>query len=445
MYPTEVGNIDSGPVNLVAGCKGSLTLYDHVYGIVRVVQVLDHDSVCVLRVQTTLDEQHQALSFKGLWLNQGAVLLPLDQTAYSVSYSTYWADETKHLISNMTLLDPDLIEIIMPDTYLRTTAKQSQGKGSVDIQNHAWHHLIADMHGNLSVSLIPCDQRTWLMETQAGGEVAQAETSTLQQLFFKSGPPGTDLFSHPWYFDYPGRLHHTPSALILSAGQQDIIRLLTENSDRSSGQFQHRLELSIDEFSRTYSNLIKTIRRTAYHHITLYPRIAFQPSIDPSYEYISAPSTLPIFLIIPPPPPSRTNKTYHAIQTLLRHATSKVLNDLKWHIGDKNTLLIDATSWLPDENDFEPSPHDHQNPLTTTTELMDFTLSESGHVKFAYHLSEHLCQHWKSSRAGKRGGICAFDRYAEYTGDLYLPGHADIEELIEERKVRGIKDWLGMP
>lgn len=334
-----------------------------------------------------------------------------------------------------------MLEVVMPEVYLRTTMNQSQDRASVSMPHRAWYQLIADMYKNTSVSVLPYNHKTLLTKKRLQSSTTQHRILDLQKLFFRSGPLGTDLYSHPWSFSYPSANRRPPTAFILSAGLQDILDLLSLHKDQPKTEYTHTLTLSIDELSRTYSQFIQTIRRTVHRHpVAVAAAEATQLSLhDESYQYISAPSTLPIFLLILPLPSTPTNTTYRALQLLLRHATTKILDDLKFHIGDKNTFILDATSWLTDNDDFDFPP----NLDAEVHDTLQFTLSRTGHVKFAYHLSLHLCRVMRGRLAAIRGG-CAFERRGEYTGNVYLPAQADVEKVIEERKMRGVKDWLGM-
>jgi len=208
----------------------------------------------------------------------------------------------------------------------------------------------------------------------------------------------------------------------------------------SGSHTKHQVTQFTDDFARTYSSFIQTIKRTAYSPASIANRQLvgqreLQNDVDESYLYNSSPSTIPIFIVRQPLPSSLIHPQSRQLEALLHHATSKVLNELKWHIGDKHTFIIDTDGWLEDA-DFEAvaPAGEGDNPASR--------LIQSGHIKFAHHMSVHLC-HYLFDRDASTSE-CPFDRHDEYSGNLYVPGTAGIGKLMEEKKIAEIKEIYGV-
>jgi len=159
-------------------------------------------------------------------------------------------------------------------------------------------------------------------------------------------------------------------------------------------------------------------------------------AVDESFLYNSAPSTVPIFLVLQPLPSSLVSTRTQLMRTLLHHATSKVINELKWHIGDRKTFIVDTAGWLRDQ-DYQQTPEEE-----TASSLPQFSLTQTGHVKFAHHMSLHLCHYLLDRPNGKTN--CPFDRHDDYIGNLYVPETAGIGKLLEEMKVKEMMKIFGV-
>lgn len=159
-----------------------------------------------------------------------------------------------------------------------------------------------------------------------------------------------------------------------------------------------------------------------------------QVPLDESHLYNSAPSTLPIFLVLPPIPSSLLIPHSTKLKVVLHHATSKVIDDLKYHIGDKKTKVIDTAGWLTNSDFTACQPATNDGSWTSASE---FVLNQAGHIKFAHHLSLHLCPYL----GGKE---CPFEKHSEYVGNLVLPGVEDVGRKMEGKRVEKVKELFGV-
>lgn len=309
-------------------------------------------------------------------------------------------------------------------TTMSLSAPQSQMQRSDDQHIVSWPELIERRFASTTMSVLPISNDTCF------SHLCRAQNTMAPQVkdvYFRAGLRGTQLHSRLWS---PTSTRDEPAALVVMLGLEDIDMYLQKNNGT-----KHQATQFIEDFSRSYSNLIQTIRRTAYSSSVLHtmqaPNYNYGAQIDESYLYNSAPSNIPIFLVMPPVSISGAGARPRYIRTLFLQTLQKVVNDLKWRVGDKMTFIINTSGWL-EEKDFD------------LRGLPDFSLSQSGHVKFAYKLSLQLCHYLPDRHAPRGMPQCPFDNHDEYIGNLYVPETAMIGKLIEEKKVMRIKEMFGM-
>lgn len=325
-----------------------------------------------------------------------------------------------------------LVEIMAPTPFLTHTCPHTNS--SIDIFTTwtvDWPSLLQDNFHSSTFSTVPISPNSFL----TSGD----KTILPQTTFFRSGPPNSSLYSHPWTFTSKTS---TPGALILILGLADVEIFLSSSTSHG----KHDFTTFIDTLSRRYSTFIQTLRRTVYSASSLADGRAQNPLnsqngyIDESHLYNSAPSTLPIFIVLPPIPSSLLVGNSRQLKSVLHHAATKTLNDLKWHIGDQKTIIIDTAGWLNDD-DFtlcptDTNPTNNVNPQVTAS---NFSLTQSGHVKFAHHLALHFCPY-----IGGGKEKCPFRKHGEYVGNLVVPEADGVGKVLEQKRVGRIKEVLGI-
>lgn len=326
------------------------------------------------------------------------------------------------LDSDVDVPERRLVEIMAPATLLSYTCPSRVPFDSAPWAVN-WPTFLQDNFHDITVSTLDISSTSCLTSR------CNKTATKPQHTFFRSGPPNTVLNNHLWPFTYTTS---APGALILMLGVPDVEALLATNDPG-----KHGLTSFIDELSYKYSAFIQTVRRTAYSPSSLANMNgrSKQVPLDESHLYNSAPSTLPVFLVLPPIPSPLLIPHSTKLKSVLHHATSKVIDDLKWHIGDKKTMIIDTAGWLTD-SDFTACQPTLANDETQIS-VSDFVLSQAGHIKFAHHLSLHLCPYL-------RGKECPFEKHTEYVGNLVIPGVEDVGRKMEEKRIEKIKELFGV-
>lgn len=259
------------------------------------------------------------------------------------------------------------------------------------------------------------------------GERQLTQEPKLSDLFFRSGPCGSSLWSRPWSFTT-----YQPTALILQLGNADFVDFFYEKENAN----KHALAGFTNEFVDKCVNFIRSIRSNAY------PLQSAAKEEDGSYIYNSAPSTLPIFLL----PPFSSRRWYVTRKLTLHKIISDALAEVAAALkaeGDKSTHWIDTTGWLDPKEDFEPewnyNRRNGPHPLT---------IEADGDM--ANFLADHICPFIERAAAtdssgGGALGDCAFDSYDSYLGNVYLPKDMAFERTVLERKIQAIKNKIKWP
>ncbi|KAK5096860.1 hypothetical protein LTS08_007350 [Lithohypha guttulata] len=440
LTPARAKSTPSGPIDIVVTSSSrNLTIAYHkaVYGVVPLAINLEQDVVHDLKIVLSGIHEHNTMQFKSLWLSRGGHLIHpsrAKQLKSMVSQEGVNAITLAELGSRSLSDIPQrrLIEVLGPTTMLGLDHKKTAER---DIWSQSWPSLLEHEFPDTTVARLAIPSHSCLTQPCQRKITHNSTTAAVQELFFRAGTPGTDLYARLWPFS---SYDSVPSALVLVLGLADVVAFLDGESLNKSQARQF-----LNSFSHAYSTFIQTIRRTAYSKPTSSVRRSIsqselQHTIDESYLYSSSSSTIPIFLVLPPIPPNLPHPRAKQMQVLLSQATSKVLDELKWHIGDKKTFVIDTAGWLNDADfTFDSNASEHDHPL-------DYSFSRSGHVKFAHRLSTHLCYYLVDSTRGGGQDVCPFHRHDEYIGNLYVPETASIGMIVEERKIAGIKEFLGI-
>ena len=313
-----------------------------------------------------------------------------------------------------------VVEILTSETVVCPISKDETGP-TLECRVGVWYNQLRASRAVDTVTIPTMD-----LSLLASNEPA----ITIQDLFFRSGPPGTDHFLRPWSFK-----SYTPSVLVLQLGLTDFMTFFSEKKNRND----HAREQFINDFVTAYVKLIQTIRRTAYPFdstaLTSNVRIGFEH--DDTYIHNSAPSTLPIFVISPFTAARRfiTKKT--RMDRVINDALQRVVGILQGD-GDKSTFWIDTTGWLKHKEDFDV--HGGDCPLNQGNRSHQLLKHSSGR-KVASLLWGHICPYVERNNGDDGGEAkeCPFEQYDNYLGNVYLPQNVEVDRAVLERKIATIK------
>ncbi|KAK5458153.1 hypothetical protein LTS15_004232 [Exophiala xenobiotica] len=313
------------------------------------------------------------------------------------------------------------IEILTSETPICPISRDETG-ATIEARTGVWYNQLRASHA-VDIVTIPTMDLSMLPSNEPA--------ITIPDLFFKSGPPGTDHFLRPWSFK-----SYSPSVLVLQLGLTDFMTFLSEKKNRND----HAREQFINDFVTAYVKFIRTIRRTAYPFdssaLTSNARIDFNH--DDTYIHNSAPSTLPIFLISPFSASRRfiTKKT--RMDRVINDALQRVVDVLQAD-GDKSTFWIDTTGWLNHKDDFDV--HGGDCPLNQGNRPHRLLKRSSGR-KVASLLWDHICPYIQRNKRddGSKAKECPFERYDNYLGNVYLPQDVEVDRAVLERKIATIKE-----
>lgn len=231
-------------------------------------------------------------------------------------------------------------------------------------------------------------------------------TPTIQDIYFRSGPPGTSLFNRPWSFG-----GSAPDVLILHLGYNDVYHLLSSDPGSGENVAQHETISSfLQTFSSSYTTFIQSIRKTAYPIHPAY--LHTHRPINHDYIYNSAPNDIRIFIVPPFNAPTAVLATLQTLVTTLRDG------------GDTTLFLLHTTGWL------QPTDFDADNHAL---------LAPSAHAKIAASLALHLCPYLSADDE-----TCPFRRHDVYQGTVYLPSEDEVGKVLVESKIGKIKQKFGL-
>ncbi|KAI9823418.1 MAG: hypothetical protein M1832_002428 [Thelocarpon impressellum] len=269
-----------------------------------------------------------------------------------------------------------------------------------------WEYLIGEMFGVDHVG-IGVDGMC-LMQDCIGGTGSPAG---LGDVFFRSGPSGSQHFERPWIFH-----SNIPDVMILNIGTSDY-----DSIEKHRTQYNRTAWELYERFEDTYVSLVRAIRQLAYPK---HPSVA-AASTSGSLEYspYTAPANIPIFIMRP-------------LRGQFEHATQGAVDRLRMD-GDTSVFWLDTSGWLDledrgsDEQDFYRE--DGADPRT-------WRLTERGNQRVAIFLHMHVCR-FLAHDADR----CAFLPPDVYHGKVFDPDAANFDKYIENEKERKLKKlfWEG--
>ncbi|KAI1626811.1 hypothetical protein EDD37DRAFT_229771 [Exophiala viscosa] len=415
-------------------------------GTVKVVSQLDPDKKYKIRV-THLggpDSTNAVLEFEGIWVDIPTASAEEDRAlANSTATRAVLLDPLLPDVSTEDRLPekkpyPTLprrtIEILTSETTMESIAEEDLGEQSekaVEIMNsrvNVWYNRLSTTNA-VDTAIVPTGDLRLLPATES--------SITVQDLFFRSGPPETTHFARPWSFP-----SYQPSVLILQLGLLDFVDFYSDPANHN----RHAVGQFINDFAKAYVELIQTIRRAAYPFDTtsMSSSFSFEQQDDGSYVYNSAPSTLPIFLIAPFSASRRLVTKNTRLDWVISSALRQVVSIVQAE-GDTSTFWIDTTGWLDHKEDFIQPDTDSSSPQERQPQRL---LSQYANFKVASMLSDHICPYVQGDNEdGERANAaehCPFNHYSNYQGGVYLPQDVDLDRASLERKIARIKEQFNI-
>ncbi|KAK2626469.1 hypothetical protein QTJ16_003644 [Diplocarpon rosae] len=324
----------------------------------------------------------QTFQIAGIWIDEGGKLLPY-----------------QNLHEQIAQTPRKMLEVVtdLPGSLAGKDRRKSIGTSQGILRGVlGWEYLLGEMFASDHVT-IGMDGMCLISECVGG----RGSPAGLADVFFQSGPAGSEQYSHPWFFK-----GYTPNVMVgylpsVVNGQADTLQVLNIGSSdynsfqtRSSEYNKTMWELS-GTFEETYISMIKAIRALAY------PKYS-AASMDSSRYIYSA--GVPIFVMRP-------------FRGQLEQATHAVVERIRKD-GDKNIFWLDTSGWLNTEVDFEGRPEDQDFFLDEENPSKQWRLTERGNQQVAILLHMHVCRY-----LAREADECAF-----LPPEIYLGREVNNEE-----------------
>ncbi|KAL2069198.1 hypothetical protein VTL71DRAFT_15536 [Oculimacula yallundae] len=322
----------------------------------------------------------ETLQIEGIWIDEGGQLLPYQGGPIAGDPSSQQTKVTS---------PKRMLEIVtdLPGTMAGKDKRQISGTirgilGGV----MGWEYLLGEMFGSDHVTVGGDDM--CLIPDCIGGRGSPAG---LADVFFQSGPAGSEQFSHPWFFQ-----EYTPDVIVMNVGSSDWDSFQIHTQEYNKTLW----ELSVG-FEETYFTMIQAIRTLAY------PKYS-AATMDASryiYSAQNAAGGVPIFIMRP-------------FRGQLEQATHAVVDRLR-NNGYKNVFWLDTSGWLNTEVDFDGRPEDQDFFLDEESPSKQWRLTERGNQRVAILLHMHVCRYL----------ALEVDKCAFLPPEIYLGGALDHDAI----------------
>ncbi|KAH8803904.1 hypothetical protein F5882DRAFT_425342 [Hyaloscypha sp. PMI_1271] len=336
----------------------------------------------------------ETLQVEGIWIDEGAQLLPCE-TSTDLG-DNFPPAQCPSPVQNKVL------EIVtdMPGSKAGKDKHKESGitheiLGGVT----GWEYLLGEMFGSDHVT-IGMDGMCLIQDCFGG----RGSPVGLADVFFQSGPAGSEQFAHSWHFQ-----EYIPDVMVMNIGNSDWESFQAHNQEYNKTVW----ELSVS-FEETYIAMIQAIRTLAY------PKYS-TPTVDSS-RYVYSPQTgagIPIFIVRP-------------FRGQLEQATHTVVDRLR-RDGDKNLFWLDTSGWLNTEIHFDGRPED-QDFFLDESSSKQWRLTERGNQRVAILLHMHVCRY-----LARDVDKCAFLPPDIYQGKAIDHEALLFDEFLEEERERKLK------
>ncbi|MCJ1283059.1 hypothetical protein MMC26_002386 [Xylographa opegraphella] len=283
----------------------------------------------------------------------------------------------------------------------RNRGKRKGGSEGLLAGVMGWEYLLGEMFG---VDHVAVGVDGMCLTQDCIGAVGTP--SGLGDVFFRSGPPQSAYFEHPWMFH-----SYIPDVLVLNLGSSDAASFAAHESEYTKSAW----DLSA-AFEDTYVSLVRALRQLAYpkHPAVVHSeRTTSSGIVSPG-----TPAVIPIFIMRP-------------FRGELEHATQGVVSRLRAD-GDKAVFWLDTSGWLADVDD-ETDNEDFYIDDTVTPPV--WRLTEQGNQRVAIFLHVHVCRY-----LADLGDKCAFLPPNVYQGKVFDPEAANLDRYLENDKEKKLKE-----
>ncbi|TVY68783.1 hypothetical protein LSUE1_G006151 [Lachnellula suecica] len=370
--------------SIVTVRKGNLDVRTH--HTIRVIAPMVRDNVI------------ETLQVNGLYIDQGGQLLPYDTTPSRLQEETATRELTTQSI-------PKMLEVVtdLPGSTTGRDKRRSIGTtrgilGGV----MGWEYLLGEMFGTDHVT-IGMDGMCLIQDCIGG----RGSPAGLADVFFQSGPLGTEQYAHPWLFQ-----EYVPDVMVINIGNSDWDSFQTHRDEYNKTTW----DLTLD-FEDTYVALVKAIRALAY------PQYSATTAVDASryiYSPTSAAGGLPIFVMRP-------------FRGQLEQATHSVVERLRGE-GDRSVFWLDTSGWLNTDVNLGGKAEEQDFFLDGESETKQWRLTERGNQRVAILLHLHVCRY-----LARDAEKCAFLPPEVYQGKTLNPDMERLDELMEDERERRLK------
>ncbi|KAI9056185.1 hypothetical protein LZ554_001113 [Drepanopeziza brunnea f. sp. 'monogermtubi'] len=340
----------------------------------------------------------ETLQVEGIWIDKSGQLLP-----YEGSLNADRLFEDRLLNSHPR----KMLEIVtdLPGSMSGRDSRKNTGDGRAILGGVlGWEYLLGEMFGSDHVT-IGMDG-ICLISKCIGGRGTPAG---LADVFFQSGPAGSEQYNHPWLFQ-----EYTPDVMILNIGSSDYDSFQTHIQEYNRTMW----ELSV-LFEETYVSMIQAIRTLAYPKYSA----ATMDSTRYIYSAQNAAAGVPIFVMRP-------------FRGQLEQATHAVVDRLRMD-GDKNVFWLDTSGWLNTEANFYGRGEDQDFFLDEESSSKQWRLTERGNQRVAILLHMHVCRF-----LARETEKCAFLPPEIYLGKALDHGAIRFNELLEDEQETKLKKLL---
>ncbi|KAI9716817.1 MAG: hypothetical protein M1812_005157 [Candelaria pacifica] len=430
-------HIPASPISLLARVdEDEYILLPNSTGLVSVrTKDLDPEMTHDVRIVAPMtdDKGRGIIEFEGIWIDKGGKILRVEGSQLSadvededvldvesskigekhrlglsrllgggrhdkVSAENFSNDEDKDM-DRVTGERRKMLEIITDTPGSFGNRHPGRRKGGVDgilAGVMGWEYLLGEM---FSVDHVGIGVDGMCLTQGCVGGTGQP--AGMGDVFFRSGPDGSDYYAHPWMFQT-----YVPDVMVINVGASDHYSF-----DKYLSEYNEPAWNLSERFEDTYVSLIKAIRELAY------PKHPAAMSGDNAYAPSTAPASIPIFVMRP-------------LRGQLEHATQGVVNRLRAD-GDKSVFWLDTSGWL--ETDATIS-EDQDFFLDESASTPRWRLTERGNQRVAIFLHTHVCRYLAAA-----GEKCAFLPPEVYQGKVFQPESANLDRYVEDEKERKLK------
>ncbi|PVH89051.1 hypothetical protein DL98DRAFT_544096 [Cadophora sp. DSE1049] len=364
--------------------------------------------VYVGRWLATADETHKDGSFpETRMISPTFPFLPLTNTSSAAPISLLVRiDDDEYLFSQQakSTTQRRMLEIVtdLPGSMAeRDRQKNSDTSRGILGGVMGWEYLLGEMFGSDHVTI--GNDGMCLIPDCIGGRGSPAG---LADVFFQSGPAGSEQYTHPWFFQ-----EYIPDVIVMNIGSSDWDSFQTHTQEYNKTLW----ELSVN-FEETYITMIQAIRTLAYPKYSA----ATMDSSRYIYSAQNAAAGVPIFIMRP-------------FRGQLEQATHAVVDRLRKG-GDKSVFWLDTSGWLNTEVDFDGRPEDQDFFLDEGSSTKQWRLTERANQKVAILLHMHVCRY-----LAREVDKCAFLPPEIYLGKALDHDAIRLNEFLEDEKEKKLK------